>query len=166
MENFDFLNSFLFPYINWIVFLILATMVLRKPLVNALASKRSAYAELMQKASQAKEEAERRNAELKERLARLDREVDEIRSQARQQAEQEAQSMVLAGEQLAAHLQKEARRIADAEVAAAKLELQREVLAQVKAQTAEQIMKNLDLAAHHRVVQQGLAQLKSTGGHS
>ncbi len=139
-------------------------MVLRKPFVNALAAKRSAYADLMQKASQAKDEAERRNAELKDRLARLDREVEEIRSQARQQAEQEARALVLAGEQLAEHLQKEAHRIAEAEVAAAKLELQKEVLAQVKSQTAEQILKSLDTAAHHRVVQQGLAQMKSSGG--
>ena len=163
MENFDFLNSLVFPYVNWIIFLILATIVLRKSFVNALASKRSAYAELLLKANLAKEEAELQNSELKSRLSKLDREIDEIRTQAIHQAEQEAKALVRGAEQLAEHIEKEARRIAEAEVASAKLALQKEVLEQVRIHTAEHIKKNLDGAAHLRVNRQGLVELKSPG---
>lgn len=159
MENFDFLNSFLFPYINWIIFLILAYIMLKKPFLSALAAKRQSYADLLEKASLAKEEAERRNLELKQRLARLDQEVADIRSKARQQAEEEAKALVTSAEQLAEHLKREAKRIAEAEIAAAKVALQQEILQQVKVQTAEHIQKNLDEQAHHRVIKQGLNQI-------
>lgn len=166
MENFDFLNSFLFPYINWIIFLVLAYIMLRKPFLNALAAKRKNYAELLERANVAREEAERRNQELKTRLARLDQEVADIRNKARQQAEEEARALVTSAEQLAEHLKREAKRIADAEVAAARVALQAEILEQVKVQTAEHIQRNLDEQAHHRVIKQGLTQITPSQARS
>ncbi len=166
MENFDFLNSFLFPYINWIIFLILAYLMLRKPLINALAAKRHNYAELVEKANLARAEAEKRNAELKQRLARLDQEVAAIKATAHQQADEEARAMVSSAEQLAEHLKREAKRIADAEVSAAKIALQKEILELVKVQAAEHIQKNLDSATHHRVIQDGLAHINPSQARS
>ncbi len=161
MEGVDIFTGVIAPYINLVIFLVLATLMLRGPIRNALAAKRNAYEDLVKKASAAKEEAEKRNLELKERLAKLDREVEDIRVKAHAQAEQEARQLVASAETLADHLKREARRIAEAEIAAAKENLQREIIEQVKLQTVEQLKAALDDNRQHQVVQQGL---KTLGG--
>ncbi|HYX35041.1 MAG TPA: ATP synthase F0 subunit B [Oligoflexus sp.] len=168
MEGVDIFTGVIAPYINLAIFLVLATWMLKGPIRNALAAKRNAYEDLVRKASAAKEEAEKRNLELKERLVQLDREVEEIRIKAQAQAEQEARQVVASAESLAEHLKREARRIAEAEVAAAKVELQRDIIEQVKLQTIEQLRANLDDNRQHQVVQQGLNTLgavRSIGSH-
>ncbi|HET9238874.1 MAG TPA: ATP synthase F0 subunit B [Oligoflexus sp.] len=161
MEGVDIFTGVIAPYINLAIFLVLATLMLRGPIRNALSAKRNAYEELVKKASAAKEEAEKRNLELKERLVKLDREVDDIRVKAQAQAEQEARQVVANAEALAEHLKREARRIAEAEIAAAKENLQREIIEQVKLQTVEQLKAALDDNRQHQVVQQSL---KTLGG--
>ncbi|GEM_PF-3229365 len=159
MENFDFLGSFLFPYINWIVFLVLAYLLFKKPILTILAARRQSFNERVQKANEAKEEAERRHQELQARLAQLDQEIASLTSKGRAAADLEAQAIQSSAEQLAEHLRREARRIAEAEVAAAKVELQREILVQVKAHTIDQVEKSLDAGRHQKVVKQSLASL-------
>ncbi len=159
MENFDFFNSFLFPYVNLAVFLVLAYFILRKPFVGAISAKREAFNELMKKASAAKLEAEKRNQELKTRLSQLDKEVDAIKKQFKEQAEQEAKAIVQNAEQLAEHLRKEAKRIADAEIAAAKAAIEQEILKQVHSLATKEIQKNLDQTKQTKVIQQGLGAL-------
>ncbi len=163
MEHFDFFNSFLFPYINLIIFLILAYFILRKPFVGAIAAKRESFNELVKKASAAKLEAEKRNQELKNRLSQLDKEVDEIRKQFKDQAELEAKAIIQNAEQLAEHLRKEAKRIADAEVAAARSAIEQEILKQVHKVAVAEIQKGLDQGKQAKVIKQGLGALDSVG---
>lgn len=159
MEGVDIFTGVIAPYVNLVIFLILATLMLRGPIRNALSAKRNAYDELVRKASAAKEEAEKRNQELKERLVKLDREVEDIRVKAKAQAEAEARQVVANAETLAEHLRREARRIAEAEIAAAKENLQNEIIEQVKLQTVEQLKAALDDNRQHQVVQQSLHTL-------
>jgi len=159
VEGVDIFTGVIAPYINLAIFLVLATLMLRGPIRNALSAKRNAYDELVKKASAAKEEAEKRNLELKDRLVKLDREVEEIRLKAQAQAEMEARQVVASAESLAEHLKREARRIAEAEIASAKEGLQREIIEQVKLQTVEQLRASLDDNRQHQVVQQGLNTL-------
>ncbi len=159
MEGVDILNGVIFPYINLAIFLILAIMMFKRPIKNGLASKRVAYEELVKRAMAAKEEAEARNQELKERLVSLDKEIEEIKLKARIQAEMEAKQLIDSAEHLAEHLKREARRIAETEVASAKAELQRDIIEQVKRQTVEQLKLSLDDARQHQVVQLGLNNL-------
>jgi len=159
VEGVDILNGVIFPYVNLAIFLVLATMLFKGPIKNGLASKRVAYEDLVKRAMAAKEEAEARNRELKERLVSLDREVDEIKAKARIQAELEAKQLVDSAEHLAEHLKREARRIAEAEIASAKVELQRDIIEQVKRQTVEQLKLSLDDARQHQLVRLGLNDL-------
>jgi F-type H+-transporting ATPase subunit b len=159
VEGVDIFTGVIAPYINLAIFLVLATWMLKGPIRNALSAKRDAYEELVKKARAAKDEAEKRNLELKDRLVKLDREVDEIRVKAQSQAEEEARQVVANAEALAEHLKREARRIAEAEIAAAKVELQKEIIEQVKQQTISQLQASLDDSRHHQVVQQGLGNL-------
>jgi F-type H+-transporting ATPase subunit b len=159
VEGVDIFTGVIAPYVNLVIFLILATLILRGPIRNALSAKRNAYEELVRRASAAKEEAEKRNLELKDRLVKLDREVEEIRAKAQAQAEEEARQVVANAEALADHLKREARRIAEAEIAAAREDLQREIIEQVKLQTVEQLRASLDENRQHQVVQQSLNTL-------
>jgi F-type H+-transporting ATPase subunit b len=159
VEGVDIFTGVIAPYVNLAIFLVLATLLFKGPIRNALSAKRLAYDDLVKKASEAKEEAEQRNLELKDRLVRLDREVEEIRVKAQAQAEQEARQVIASAEALAEHLKREARRIAEAEIAAAKEGLQREIIEQVKLQTVEQLRASLDDSRQHQVVQQSLGTL-------
>ena len=54
MENFNIFGSVIFPYTNWIVFLILAYLLFKKPLLSILAAKRQNFQDSVWKASDAK----------------------------------------------------------------------------------------------------------------
>ncbi len=164
MENFEFFNSFLFPYINLVIFLAAAVWLLKKPLKNALAGKRASYVALMEKANLAKEEADRKHRELDARLKALDGEMAKLRSETKASAEAEAKAILAGAESLAEHLKKEAKRIAEAEVAEAKEAIRRDILAQVKQKTAEELSRTLNDATQHQIVKQGLSTLSQVKG--
>jgi F0F1-type ATP synthase membrane subunit b/b' len=159
LENFEIFHSVIFPYANLVIFLILAWFILRKPLLNGLAAKREAYMGLLERANKAKTEAEAKQRELDQKLKDLEREVEQIKGEVRQQAEVDAKAIVVSAQTLAEHLKKEAKRIAEAEVAAAKEDVQREILQQVRKSAAEEIQRTLDDGRQHQVVKKGLAEL-------
>ena len=161
MENFDLLNSFIYPYVNLAIFLGLAIYLLKKPLQNALTGKRESYLLLLERANQAKAEAEQKQHELEARLKKLDGELSRIRNEVKVAAELEAKAILVSGEHLAEHLKREARRIADAEISAAKEAIRAEILSQVRQKTAEELARTLDDARQHKIVQQSLTALPS-----
>ena len=159
MENFDLLNSFVFPYVNLGIFLILAVYLLKKPLLNALGGKRVAYLALLDRANLAKEEADRKHRELDARLRELDGEMTKMRTEARASAEQEAKVILASAEHLAEHLKREAKRIAEAEITSAKEAIRADILEQVKTKTAEELARTLTDANQHQIVKQSLGTL-------
>lgn len=162
MENFDFLNSFVFPYVNWIIFLILATILFKKPLQNAFKSKRSSYLAIVERANFAKAEAEARQNELAQQLQRLDGEMNRMRKEVQDAAEQEANAILASATQLADHLKREAHSIAAAEVAAAKDAVRAEILTLVREKTAEELLRTLDEGRQHQIIQRNLDSLSGS----
>lgn len=161
MENFEIFHSVIFPYANLIIFLILAYFILRKPILSGLAARRESYVGLLERANKAKTEAEAKQRELDQKLKDLDRQVEQIKGEVRQQAEADAQAILSSAQNLAEHLKREAKRIAEAEVAAAKEEVQKEILLQVRKNAAEEIQRSLDDSRQHQVVKKGLAELSN-----
>lgn len=159
MEGVDLFNGIVFPYINLLIFLILAFLLFRNPIKNALMARKVAYEELLQKAKAAKEEAEARNAELRQRLRSLDDEVNGIRLRAEAQALEEAKAIVTSAEQLALHLKAEAKRIAESEVLAAKQGLREEIIKQVKSETLVQLQAQLSETKQHQVIRSNMDKL-------
>ncbi|MCX6129512.1 MAG: ATP synthase F0 subunit B [Proteobacteria bacterium] len=159
MEGVDLLTGVIFPYINLAIFLVLATLMLRGPIKKALFAKREAYLDLVKKAGIAKDEAFKRQHELKDRLSQLDKEIEGLRTQAKIQAEQEAKVLIANAEQLAEHMKREARRIAEAELASAKSELRQEIIKQVRQETIVQLQQSLDASRQHQLVQLSVASL-------
>lgn len=166
MENFDFFQSLLFPYINLAIFLALAVFIFKKPILNALASKRVNYLAIVERANLAKEEAERKHRELDARLKGLDAELDKMRREVKTAADQEAAAILSSGQALAEHLKREAKRIAEAEIAVAKEEIRSEILEQVRQKTAEELKRTLDDNRQHQIIQTSLKDLPRIGANS
>lgn len=159
MENFDLLNSFIFPYVNLAIFLFLAVYLLKKPLHNALKSKRDSYLAIVERANQAKAEAEQRQKELALKLSQLDAEMSRMRKDVKESAEQEAKAILVSAEQLAEHLKREAHSIAAAEIAAAKDAVRSEIMALVREKTADELTRSLDERHQHQIIQSSLHTL-------
>ncbi|MBC7661787.1 MAG: ATP synthase F0 subunit B [Chitinophagaceae bacterium] len=159
MENFDLLNSFIFPYVNLAIFLVLAVYILKKPIQNALRGKRDSYLVMLERANHAKEEAERKHREIEARFKALDSEMNRIRAEVKESADLEAQAILTSAQQLAEHLKHEAKRIAVAEITAAKEAVRADILQQVKQKTAEELARTLDDSRQHKIVQQSLNTL-------
>jgi F-type H+-transporting ATPase subunit b len=166
LENFEFFQSFLFPYINFAIFLTLAIYLLKKPVVNALAKKRSDYLTLLERANLAREEAERRHRELEVQLKNLDAEMTKMRDEMSSLANQEASAILASGGNLAEHLKREARRIAEAEITASKEAIRAEILQQVREKTAEELRRTLDDSRQHQILRQSLSDLPRIGARS
>ncbi len=132
----------------------------------ALASRRESYLALLERANKAKEEAESKHRELDARVKGLDAELQRMRDQVKSAAEQEAQSILSSGASLAEHLKREAKRIADAEVTAAKEAIRAEILAEVRQKTADELKRSLDDNRQHQIVKQGLNSLNGIGANS
>lgn len=163
MENFDFIQSFLFPYINLAIFLVLAVFVFKKPILNALSGKRETYLLMLDRANKAREDAELKHRELEDRLRGLDAELARMRSEMKIAAEQEAAAIVTSGSKLAEHLKQEARRIAEAEVGAAKEAIRSEILDQVRHKTAEELKRTLDDTRQRQIFKHSLNEVPSIG---
>lgn len=132
MEHFDWLKGFIFPYINFALFLFLAVKLFKKPIVGALGARKKLFQDLIEEAAKAKKEAEETNRVLNSRLAGLDAEIKNKIDQARELANAEARLIVAKAEELAQRITLESKRIAEAEIAAANARLKSEIINQVK----------------------------------
>ncbi len=163
MENFDWIKGFVFPYINFAIFLFLAFKLFKKPLINMMASKKVEFERLVKEANRAKEEAEKKNLELTARLDRMDREIAEMQEKALKDAKERADDMVAKAAQLASHLKEEAHRMAEAELVRARKALRAEIIAEAKTQTIKKIQTDLDEKSQVNLVHKKITQLETAG---
>lgn len=160
MEHLDLLKGVILPYANFIIFVGLAIFFMRKPLAGMARKRHDVFQHSLQEAQKAFDEALTRMNDIQARLGQLDKEIDEIRQRAREQAERESKDMIEEARQVAEHLQEEAKRIAEAEVSLAKAALRREVVEQVKKKIEDELKSGLDAAHHRKIVQQRISELK------
>lgn len=162
-EHFDWVMNALLPYINFTLFLIMAVYFFRKPL-NAMASKRRQdYESLFAEAKRIKEQAEQQRKELDARLRGLDAEIASILEKARRTAEVEKQSIIQSAQELAAHLTKEASRVAEAELENAQRNLRSEIVNLVTDQVANRFKQELSPDKQTELVDRRVDQIQSLG---
>lgn len=161
MEHFDWIKGFVFPYINFGIFLFLAFKLFKKPLLNMMSNQRDEYLRLVKETSKVKEEAEAKAKELHERLSCLEKELHEIRTGAATEAQLRTNQLIEKSETLANHIREEAKRMAQAELARAKENLRVEIIAEAKNQVIKKIEKELDESAQKSLNQQKIAQLQN-----
>lgn len=163
MEHFDWLKGFVFPYVNFFIFLFLAVKLFKKPLLNAMAQRKTDFETLVKEANRAREEAEARHAELSSRYAQLEQEIGRMKAEGEADARQRSEDMIAKAESLAQHLREEARRMADAELARAREALRTEIIAEAKNQTLKKIEAELDERAQKELAHRRITSLSLQG---
>ncbi len=159
MENFNWLQGFIVPYINFLLFIVLAVIFFRKPLANMAKKRREDFKNNLKLASEAKEAADKKLAEINQRLSQLDQEIKQINERAETEAKKEAQKIIADAEKQAAFLVEEAKRISEAELSQAMIELQDQILHHVKEQLTKKIKSDFSRDQHSAYIQSHLTRL-------
>ena len=161
MESFNWLTGFVFPCINFFLFMILLVRLAKKPLLGLLGAKRQEFLELLASAQQVRAEAEARLRELNQRLAGLDKELAQIKELARQEAEQEARIIVEKGREIASFTKEEACRLAHAELEKARSDIQAQILSAVRGQVEEKIRQDMTISEKEQYLRSQIGRLGS-----
>ncbi len=117
-----------FHTFNLVLLLVLLFFLLRRPLADALANRAALIRRELQEARDAKEAAEKRLEDLEERLAGFEFQVDGLRREMTEQAEQEREAIVERARREAEAVRTAAERAIRDEVARARRGLQEEVV--------------------------------------
>lgn len=164
MEHFDWAGSFIYPNINFLIFLALSIYFFRGPLATLAATRKNKFEEATRVALQAKEEADQKLAEINVRYAALDAEIKSIKDKAIADAEGEAKRIADSAKELAEHLRNETNQVAKAELQAAKAELRNQILAEVKLAVTGKIEKEFKEANQSAFIKKQINTLSSTTG--
>lgn len=159
MEHFDWVSGFWFPYINFVIFAVGVGYLARKPLRGLANSRRNEYKEMLDSARAAQVQAKEQLALVTERMKTLDQELARIKEESKKEAEAEAERIISAGEELAAHILKEAGRVADGEVAKAKSLIQQQVFESMRASVEQKLLNEVSKEQHAGLVEQSLMKL-------
>lgn len=161
MEHVELISGVVLPYVNFALFAILAFVLLRKPL-NAMALTRfQGYKASLDEAQRAHDEAMARLRQVEAQMADIQNDLATIRDRTRETANREAEDMLADARHLADHLRDEAHKMAEAEVASARLALRREILTDVRAEVERHLKAGMDPGASKQLIGRRLNELKS-----
>ncbi|MCX7823133.1 MAG: ATP synthase F0 subunit B [Syntrophobacterales bacterium] len=133
--------------------------LLKKPTVTFFKSRQENIQKLLEEMEQKREEAERKCAEYKAKLALLDKEAEKILQEYIAQGEREKAKIIEAAERQANYIKQQARLAIQQEVKAAKDELREEV-AELTVKAAEDILRQrMDMGDQERLVEEFLVKV-------
>ncbi len=151
--------DFLLRVINTSILVAILYKLLKKPVTNYFRSRRENIQKLLEEMEKQREEAERRCAEYKAKLALLDKETEKILQEYIAQGEREKAKIIEAAERQANYIKQQARLAIQQEVKAAKDELREEV-AELTVKAAEDILRQkMDMGDHERLVEEFLVKV-------
>jgi len=148
-----------FTAVNFSLFVLLIVRMALPALRTWAIDRRDRIVDQLQKASAAREEAERLKSEWEERLKGLESELEEIRAQALADAHRERERILKAAQQTADAIAADAERAAAQEVRRAQEDLREEVARQALALAADRIRRELTPADQKRFVEEFLRQV-------
>lgn len=128
---------------NFVCLIGLLIYLLKRAVVEHFEQRLKGYRELVEKAENAKAEAEKNHRVIAERISQLQSSADQSMQQARSEAEELKQRMIADAKVLAQKLQEEAQRSAQLEVEKAKAELRKELLERALEASRTSFKKNL-----------------------
>jgi len=126
--------------VNFAILVVVLYKLLKNPITNYFSTRRENIKRLLEEMEQKKEEAERKCAEYKAKLAMLDQEVEKIIQEYVQQGERERAKIIEAAERQAAYIKQQAQLAIQQEVKAAKDALREEV-AELTVKAAEDMLR-------------------------
>ena len=143
----------LYRTLNFACLVIILVWALKKPIGNALGSRRQAIAEQFEDLEAQKAEAERKYKEYESKLSRIDEEVDSIISSAVKQGEVEKERIIEDANRAAGDIQRQAEMAIQHEISEAKLQLRSEIAEEAVKMAEELIKKNLQAADQNKLVE-------------
>lgn len=161
MSHFDWLRGFVFPYVNFLVFAVLLVKFAGKPLRELFGKRKREFQALVESAKETQNQARQQLAVLNERLAGLDKEVQDIKDAARRDAEDEARKIIEQGKKLATYMKEEAVRVAEAEISKARDDLQQEILVSVRQKVEEKIRQDMTSDEKKQFMQSQVSRLRA-----
>jgi F0F1-type ATP synthase membrane subunit b/b' len=159
LKDFNWIVGFVFPYINFFIFVFLFLKLFKKPIVDAMANRKTVYEQMAAEATRAKEEAEAKSKELDTKIATLTSQIEDIKGKAIAQAKKEADHLTDEAKKLAKHLTSEAKRVASAEIAAAKVELEKQLLESAKSAVVTKLSAELSQEKQQSLIEKGISNL-------
>ena len=142
MEGVEFFSGFLFPFINFSIFLAIVCYASRKPLQKFALSQRQAFLDRAREANERAAELQELEDKLQNDTARIEQDLSTIEQRAHQDADREAQAVVAEAVQIATQIGSDAKMIADAYTQHIRLQLQREILAKVQIHLQTTLLPN------------------------
>ena len=143
MTGVDTLTGIVFPYANFILFLILLWRFTKKPAKAASEKKSEEYRLLYEKASASYEEAKERLDCLNDRYSSLEKEIEVINKEASQGAEARSKSLLEEAQRMSERLSQEAQQVAQREALLAKKHLKEELWEQAKGELLDRLKNEL-----------------------
>jgi F-type H+-transporting ATPase subunit b len=160
VEQFSWWQSVIFPYINFGIFIVALIYFARGPLRKMAKQRQEDYAALLGKSLEMQREADKQLAELKQRMAGLNRELSELRQRLHSEAEKESEKILEKGQAIKTYILEEAERIRAAEVAKAEEELHAQIIELVKKNIAQEIKSTWQEAEQSAFTRHQTAELK------
>ena len=162
MEWFNYPGLELWKFLNLAIFMLGAIYVLRKPISQALSSRRAAIQQELITAQEERDLAHARVAEADRLLGRLDDDVRTVEQQARDEAKSERQRIATSTEREIEKLKQQAQREIETAGKLARKEL-RQFLAQKSVQMArESIRTQMRPEDDAALIRQSIGELRRT----
>lgn len=162
MDWFNYPGLELWKFLNLAIFLVAAVYVLRKPINQALLSRREAIQQELVTAQQERDRAHARVAEADSLLSRLDDDVRAVDEQAQQEAKSERQRIATSTERELEKLKQQAQREVETAGKLARKEL-RQFLAEKSVQMArESIRTRMRPEDDAALISESISELRRT----
>lgn len=146
-------------FLNFFIFLFFVWKMAKKPAGEAAQKKNEEYKRLLHDASEAYESAEKRLRTLKTRFASLEKELSQIKEQAKESAALEADKLRKEGVKISSFLAKEAERVSAVELSKAKETLRGELWEQTKEGVVKKLQKELTADKQQELVSSSIGAL-------
>ncbi len=160
MNDAHILERFVFPYINFFIFIAIIYFSSKKSLSQIFKSKKVDYDALFNKAKQNKEEAESKLAEIQKRLANLDEEFLLMKERILSDAKREASLIIEKAQANAKRIHEDAIDRGRYELERINARLRDEVLSLAEKKYKETLKEKMSPEQHLRLVHDNAVNLK------
>lgn len=151
---------FVSTLINWGMLVGLIVMLARKQLPPALAKRKSSIVQGMDDAKKLRDESAARLREYEEKLAKIDGDIERVKSEMKQAGEQERDRILAEAVERRTRMERDARRLIDTELEAIKDSLRLEVVTAALAEAKKNIATQVAGNDQERLFDEAVSSLK------
>lgn len=152
--------------INWAIFVSLIVMLAKKQIPLALAKRKAGIVQGMSDAQKARDESAMLLGEYESKLAKIDQDIERIKDEMRRAGEQERERILAEAVERRARMERDARRLIETELDAAKEALRREVVQSAIASAKHTVESKLAASDQQRLFDEAIASLKKLPARS